>query len=32
MTEAGFLPLRTEWWHFNGLPKKEIKRKYKIIE
>jgi len=32
MTEAGFLPLRNEWWHFNGLPEKEVRRKYKIIE
>ncbi|MGE0086228.1 MAG: M15 family metallopeptidase [Desulfococcaceae bacterium] len=32
MTDAGFLPLKTEWWHFSGLPKKEIRKKYKIIE
>ncbi|MEZ4525443.1 MAG: M15 family metallopeptidase [Desulfobacterales bacterium] len=32
MTEAGFLPLKTEWWHFNGLPGKEIRKRYNIIE
>ncbi len=32
MIEAGFLPLQTEWWHFNGMRAKEIRKKYKLIE
>jgi len=32
MKKAGFLPLSYEWWHFNGMPKKEARKKYKIIE
>jgi D-alanyl-D-alanine dipeptidase len=32
MTEAGFIPLATEWWHFNGLPGDQVRKKYKIIE
>lgn len=32
MTEAGFQPLRHEWWHFNALPRSEVKTKYKIVE
>lgn len=31
MTEAGFIPLMIEWWHFDAFTKKEIKEKYKII-
>jgi len=32
MTEAGFLQLSHEWWHYNALPEPEIRRKYKIAE
>ena len=32
MISAGFLPLRHEWWHFNGMPKEVARRKYEIIE
>jgi D-alanyl-D-alanine dipeptidase len=29
---AGFLPLRHEWWHFNGMAKSDARRRYAIIE
>ena len=32
MTKAGFIPLSFEWWHFNGLPKNEARKRYQIIE
>lgn len=32
MEKAGFIQLPVEWWHFDALPKGEVKRKYKIIE
>jgi D-alanyl-D-alanine dipeptidase len=32
MESAGFIQLPIEWWHFDALPKKEVKEKYKIIE
>ncbi len=32
MKKAGFLPLSHEWWHFNGLPKAEARRRFAIIE
>ena len=32
MKKAGFFPLSYEWWHFNGMPKDEARKKYKIIE
>lgn len=32
MTSAGFIPLSFEWWHFNGMPKDEARRRYPIIE
>lgn len=32
MEEAGFNSLRLEWWHFNALPRAEVKANYKIIE
>ncbi|MDH5557511.1 MAG: M15 family metallopeptidase [Alphaproteobacteria bacterium] len=32
MEEAGFSSLRLEWWHFNALPRAEVKANYKIIE
>lgn len=32
MIAGGFHPLAIEWWHFEALPKAEIKKKYYIIE
>lgn len=32
MTEAGFIPLSYEWWHFNGMPKKQARNRFNIIE
>ncbi|MBF0103554.1 MAG: M15 family metallopeptidase [Desulfobacterales bacterium] len=32
MKKAGFTPLSHEWWHFDGIPKEEARKKYKIIE
>lgn len=32
MTGAGFIQLSHEWWHYNGLPEPEIRKKYKIVE
>jgi D-alanyl-D-alanine dipeptidase len=32
MTEAGFSPITTEWWHFDLFPYKETKTKFTIIE
>lgn len=32
MTDAGFLTIRGEWWHFNAVPLSEAKRSYKVIE
>jgi len=32
MTNSGFLPLSHEWWHFNGMPKDEARKRFQIIE
>lgn len=32
MTDAGFISLRSEWWHFNALPSKEVVGKMNLIE
>lgn len=32
MVGAGFLPLDFEWWHFNGMPKREARKRFQIIE
>ena len=32
MKKAGFYPLSYEWWHFNGMPKNQVRQKYNIIE
>ncbi len=32
MKKSGFLPLSFEWWHFDGMPKEEARKRYKIIE
>ena len=31
MTDAGYKPLRSEWWHFNFRSREEAKRNYKVI-
>lgn len=32
MVSAGFMPLPLEWWHFDALPKADVKRLHKIVE
>jgi D-alanyl-D-alanine dipeptidase len=32
MYEAGFQGIPDEWWHFNGFPLAEVKRRYAIVE
>lgn len=32
MKQAGFKPLRTEWWHFNFITRAEARASYKIIK
>ena len=32
MTEAGFKPLKTEWWHFNLVSRAEAKANYKAVK
>ena len=32
MAAGGFMPLRTEWWHFNLCTRKEAKAHYKLIK
>ena len=32
MREAGFRGIQDEWWHFNGFPLEEVKRRYAIVE
>jgi D-alanyl-D-alanine dipeptidase len=32
MVKAGFYPLSHEWWHFNGMKKKDARSTYSIIE
>jgi zinc D-Ala-D-Ala dipeptidase len=32
MMKAGFMPIDSEWWHFNALARKNAKAIYKIIE
>lgn len=32
MTQAGFEQLASEWWHFDALPKNEVRKSFKIIE
>lgn len=32
MEDAGFIQLPVEWWHFDALPKAEVKARYKIVE
>lgn len=32
MTQAGFIPLKSEWWHFNAMRLTEAKNRYPRIE
>lgn len=32
MTKAGFIQLPHEWWHYDALPKSDVKKLYKIVE
>lgn len=32
METAGFKQLSTEWWHFDALPRAEIRANFKIVE
>ena len=32
MSEAGFSPLRTEWWHFNLTTRADARKNYKVVE
>ncbi|MDI9880427.1 M15 family metallopeptidase [Flectobacillus longus] len=32
MQQAGFMPIKYEWWHFNALARSDAKRIYQIIE
>ncbi len=32
MTAAGFIQLPHEWWHFDALPKAEVRKNHKIVE
>lgn len=32
MEDAGFIQLPVEWWHFDALPKSEVRSRYKIVE
>ena len=32
MREAGFLTIRTEWWHFNYTTRSDAKANYKLVE
>lgn len=32
MTTAGFKPLRTEWWHFNLVSKRQAQAKYRLLD
>lgn len=32
MTRAGFLPLRSEWWHFDAFSREETKTRFKVVE
>ncbi|MFO7570270.1 MAG: M15 family metallopeptidase [Smithellaceae bacterium] len=32
MKSSGFIPLSHEWWHFDGMPKDQARKMYKIIE
>lgn len=32
MVRAGFRSIPNEWWHFDGLPREELEKKYRMVE
>ena len=32
MTAAGFIQLPLEWWHYDALPAKEVRKRFSIVE
>ncbi len=32
MKHAGFRGLANEWWHFDGIPRRVLKRKYRLLD
>ena len=32
MKKAGFIPIQSEWWHYNGFYKEEVRRRFEIVE
>ena len=32
MTKAGFIPINSEWWHFDAFTREETKSRFKIVE
>ncbi len=32
MTQAGFMPITSEWWHFNALSRNQARQQYTLIE
>lgn len=32
MTDAGFIQIPNEWWHYDGKARADLKKKYKIVE
>ena len=32
MRQAGFIPLRSEWWHFNAMSRAEARERYRVLE
>jgi D-alanyl-D-alanine dipeptidase len=32
MTGAGFIQLPIEWWHYDALPKAQVRKNFKIVE
>lgn len=32
MTQAGFIQLPLEWWHYDALPSAKVRKQYKIVE
>lgn len=32
MTGAGFMQLLIEWWHYDALPKAQVRKNFKVVE
>jgi D-alanyl-D-alanine dipeptidase len=32
MESAGFTQLQHEWWHYDALPKQEVRQRFRIVE